>query len=109
MDNTELKSYMEIQFAHVNSGIDSINKHLARLNGQVKENTDCRHSLETDVAVIKTRLDLEGKHDDQDLARLESRTEDNRKSIREMIKEHGNTIMLILVIIGMVGGWLGWF
>lgn len=109
MDNTELKSYMEIQFAYVNAGIDVTNKHLARLNGQVKENTDGRHHLETDVAVIKTRLDIEGQHDDRTIERIEARTEDNRKSIRELVKQYGGIIMSVLLLLNMIGSWFGWF
>lgn len=115
MENTEeinlpqLKTYIEGQFSAVNIRLDTFNKHLARLNGQTARNAESAQGLDHRLAVVETRCVERGQVSERAHARIERDQGENRKGIKDLVKENGNTVMQILIILGLIGGWLGWW
>lgn len=100
---------MRGKFEVQKSQLESIHKQLERLNGTVSEHTDCMHKLETRVVRMETQVCIAEKTNKAEQARIRKMQEKQEIKISDLAQKYGTITLSVLLLINMIGNWLGWW
>jgi len=93
----------------MDSRLVSIDKHLEKQNGRMDKDEESIGKLDNRLIRIETHCQVVGHYDEKEHNRMEKKQEENRKSITELVKQYGAILLSVLLLLDMIGGWLGWF
>ena len=94
--------------AQINQRLQSIDKHLERINGRVGEVEKKANINDKNIAVITTRCQYLTHGQDDDIQRIEARQLSTEEKLLDFIKKNGmqgGMIGALLYVIGKVSGW----
>ncbi len=89
--------------------LENIEKHLDRQNGRVSVIEVKCGEIDKRLVGMETRCLVSTHQDDKEHARIDNQVKENRDRVIGLIGQYGAIILSVLMLLNMIGGWVGWW
>jgi chromosome segregation ATPase len=89
--------------------LESIEKYLEKQNGRLKETESSLTEIDKRLVSIETRCLVVEHNQEKESSQMRSEVKENRNRIIGLIGQYSAIILSVLMLLNMIGGWVGWW
>lgn len=93
----------------IDNRLINIERHLEKQNNRMEKTEDKIEECERRLVGIETRCQLVNRYAAEDFERLEKYDRENKENIMDLVKQYGTVLLSVLVLLNMIGSWVGWW
>ena len=93
----------------IDTRLESIEKHMEKQNGRLEKSEGKLDDVDRRLVGMETRCVVVNHQGERDHARMEAESRENRSRIAEILKQSGTWLLSLLMVLNMLGSWLGWW
>ena len=97
------------QLGIMDTRLANIERHLEKQNGRLKETEDSLADIDKRLVSIETRCSVSEHNNEILRAQTMDDVKENRNRIVGLIGQYGAIILSVLMLLNMIGGWVGWW
>lgn len=93
----------------IDSRLTSIERYLEKQNSRLEKSEDKVDGIDRRLIGIETKCLVVNQYGEKDHERMTKMQNENRERILDLVKQYGTVILSVLVLLNMIGSWVGWW